>query len=691
MTRRPKKTFSKGSPQKGKPSYKGKKSFKKKKRKEEPQAGDDLLDVKVTGFTEDGEPFCLPVDHDLIGVFPRIIVTDGSDLKVNTELCVKLSEAEAGAYHAKVMRKQEHKEAPVLMGLVERRGREMRFKPFRRELHMVDFEFPLPHPSNLADGTVILAKPGRRPRHGATPVTMVKIISDTIRGQESAIAIANHEIPHVFPDDVEAETKALKANLTDAEVAEREDLRHIPIVTIDGEDAKDFDDAVWAEQTDDGFHIIVAIADVAHYIAEGGALDNEAFVRGNSTYFPDMVVPMLPERISNDLCSLRPHEDRAVLVVHMWINNEGKMTKHKFVRGVIHSAARLTYTQVQVALNGQQDDVTKPVFESTIKPVFAAYKALMKSRQKRGTLDLDIPEPYIKFDDKGRIEALCHRERMDSHKLIEEFMVLANVAAATSLQTKGAPALYRIHPSPKQGKFDRLKAVLTGYGIELNATVESLKLHHFQRLVEEAKGHHAAPILMQSLLHSQEQAKYDPQNIGHFGLNLGRYAHFTSPIRRYSDLVVHRSLIKTLNLAGKGGLKAEANKFENIGDHLNVTERRSQQAEWESRDRFVTDYFKEFEGKEYDAFVVSVQKYGLFVTIQDGMAEGLLPMRHMNDDYYMFNEKELKLTGKRNKKVIKAGTKVRVKLLEASQATGKLTFSLPEQKRGPRPKRNYKR
>ncbi|MEC7657776.1 MAG: RNB domain-containing ribonuclease, partial [Pseudomonadota bacterium] len=342
---------------------------------------------------------------------------------------------------------------------------------------------------------------------------------------------------------------------------EREDLRSIPLVTIDGADARDFDDAVFAEpdldgQNEGGWRIIVAIADVAWYVCHNDDLDRAARERGNSAYFPDRVVPMLPEKLSNDLCSLRPGEDRACLAADMRINATGNLLSHRFTRGLMRSAARLTYDQVQAARDGATDDKTRPLMARVIEPLFGAYASLAKARDNRGTLDLDIPERQVLFREDGWIDRIVPRARYDSHRLIEEFMIAANVAAAEALHAKKAPVMYRVHEQPSMGDVETLRESLAALGFKL-ARAGTLRPSHFAGLLAQAAKTDKLQIVSDLILRAQSKAVYSPDEKGHFGLALRRYCHFTSPIRRYADLLVHRALIRTMKL-GDGGLPNEA-------------------------------------------------------------------------------------------------------------------------------------
>jgi len=509
---------------------------------------------------------------------------------------------------------------------------------------------------------------------GRSPVEILEVMGPNPKNLASMVAIENFNIRQEWSEAVIAESEALKKELSAADIAAREDLRKLPIVTIDGADAKDFDDAVWAEAEGDGFHIVVAIADVAHYVRQGSELDKEAILRGNSTYFPDMVVPMLPERLSNDLCSLRPHEDRPVLAVHMHIDGQGRLQKYKFVRAVIHSHARLTYERAQDALDGKGDDDAKAVLESTLLPLQAAYKCLWAARQRRFAIDLDIPESVLILNEAGEVSDVGVRDRLETHKLIEEMMILANVAAARALGTKGAPCLYRIHPEPDGKKLDNLKGIMQPHGICIKANTPTQQ--DYARLIDSIRGKPGEAMLMKSVLQSQMQAKYSTDNVGHYGLALSDYAHFTSPIRRYADLTVHRHLVEFYGLAGEGGVNVSARDLGRAADSINDTERKSQKAEWEARDRLMTRFYQDFVGEKFEATVVTLMQYGCFVSIGNGVAEGLLPMRLMKDDHYIFDEAKKHIIGKKTKRKLQVGTVFEVVLDNADRVEGRLTFSL---------------
>lgn len=489
----------------------------------------------------------------------------------------------------------------------------------------------------------------------------------------SLMALTAHEIPTLFPDA--ALEEAAHARPVSSEG--REDLRGVPLVTIDGADARDFDDAVFAEKDGEGWHLIVAIADVAHYVRAGSALDREAYKRGNSTYFPDRVVPMLPEALSNDLCSLKPRVERASLAAHLWIDKLGELTRWKFVRALIKSQARLTYEQVQAARDGTPDETTKPLTENVVAPLYGAYECLMRARLKRGTLELDLPERKVELAEDGSVKAIKVRERLDSHKLIEEFMILANVAAAAQLEGKGGLCIYRVHDKPSEAKLDALRDFLDTIGLSL---VPSRQLHPrlLTHILEKAAGTEQAQIVNEVMLRSQAQAVYSPQNIGHFGLALAKYAHFTSPIRRYADLIVHRGLIRACGLGPDGLTDNEIERLEAISDQISATERRSIEAEREVVDRFAALFLSEKVGRIFPARISGVARFGLFARLDETGADGIVPFKSLPRDYYELDEKNQALVGQKHKRIFRLGAPVRVRLDQADRLTGGMSFSLVE-------------
>ena len=493
----------------------------------------------------------------------------------------------------------------------------------------------------------------------------------------SLIAIHAHEIPQEFPADVIAESEAAKP----ATLSGREDWRTVPLVTIDPPDAKDHDDAVHAELDSDpsnkgGYIVSVAIADVAFYVRPQSPLDREALKRGNSVYFPDRVVPMLPERISNDLCSLKPGEPRGALAVRMVIDKDGRKRSHTFHRVLMRSAAKLNYAQAQAAIDGRPDDTTGPLLDPILKPLYDAYALVKRARDERDPLDLDLPERKILLKADGTVDRVVTPERLDAHRLIEEFMILANVAAAETLEKKALPLIYRVHDEPTVEKVHNLQEFLKTLDISF-AKTGALRPTLFNRVLAHVKGHDSEPLVNEVVLRSQAQAEYSADNYGHFGLNLQRYAHFTSPIRRYADLIVHRALIRALGL-GEGALP-DTETFETLSEvaaAISLTERRAMKAERETADRLIAHFLADRIGATFEGRISGVTRAGLFVKLKDTGADGLIPVRTLGSEYYNYDETRHALIGSRSGAMHRLGDVVQVRLVEAAPVAGALRFEL---------------
>uniref|UniRef100_UPI0035A92A15 ribonuclease R n=1 Tax=Ancylobacter mangrovi TaxID=2972472 RepID=UPI0035A92A15 len=493
----------------------------------------------------------------------------------------------------------------------------------------------------------------------------------------SLIAIHAHGIPSVFRREALAEAEAAKP----ASLAGREDWRDLPLVTIDPPDAKDHDDAVHAvadldPDNEGGFILTVAIADVAAYVRPGSALDREALARGNSVYFPDRVVPMLPERISNDLCSLRPLEDRPAMAVRMVVGANGRKKRHSFHRVMMRSAARLSYIQAQAAIDGRPDDTTGPLLDEVLRPLWAAYAAVKKARDARSPLELDLPERKILLKPDGTVDKVVVPERLDAHKLIEEFMILANVAAAETLEEKHTPLVYRVHDQPSLEKMSGLREFLQTLDIKLPKT-ETVRPAQFNDILARVDGSELAPLVNQVILRSQAQAEYAFENYGHFGLHLRRYAHFTSPIRRYADLIVHRALIRALGL-GRDGLPETMTpeQLAEIAARISASERRAMAAERETIDRLIAHHMAEQMGAQFKGRIAGVTRAGLFVTLDDTGADGFIPAATLGLDYYRYDESRHALIGEHSGEMHRLGDRVEVKLVEAAPVAGALRFEL---------------
>jgi ribonuclease R len=532
--------------------------------------------------------------------------------------------------------------------------------------------------ADAKDGDLVAVELTRHGRLGLQ-TAQVKERLGSLKSERAAsfIAIHAHEIPHVFRRDTLAEADDARP----ATLAGREDLRTLPLVTIDPADAKDHDDAVHAAPDADpnnrgGFIVTVAIADVAHYVTPGSALDREALVRGNSVYFPDRVVPMLPERISNDLCSLRPNEDRAALAVRMVIGADGRKRSHTFHRVLMRSAAKLHYAQAQDAVDGRADETTGPLLAPVIEPLYAAYAAVKHERAERQPLDLDLPERKILLKADGTVDRVITPPRLDAHRLIEEFMILANVAAAETLERARTPLIYRVHDEPSPEKIEALREFLATLDINL-AKGQVMRPGDFNKILARVKGTEHETLVNEVVLRSQAQAEYSAENYGHFGLNLRRYAHFTSPIRRYADLVVHRALIRAQNL-GTDGLpnNMDVTALNEISARISAAERRAMKAERETVDRLIANHLADRIGASFEGRISGVTRAGLFVKLAETGADGFIPARTIGDDYFRYNEARHALTGDHTGESYRLGDSVTVKLVEAAPVAGALRFEL---------------
>ena len=524
------------------------------------------------------------------------------------------------------------------------------------------------------DGELVEAEQaGPKGRMGLPKARIVARLGDPTEPRAvSLIAIHQHGIPDHFPDEVVAEADAA----TPAGLKGRKDLRDMPLVTIDPWDARDHDDACFVEAHDNGdFTIWVAIADVAHYVTPGSELDREGRKRGNSTYFPDRVVPMLPDRLSGDLCSLHEGVERACLAVAMRIDAAGNKMAHEFHRGLMKSAASLNYEEVQEAVDGRPNDKVAPLLDDIIRPLYAAYDALTKARAQRQPLELDLPERQIVLDDNGKVTSVRYKERLDAHRLIEEFMVLANVAAAETLIAKKSPLLFRVHEEPSPEKLDALREVANASGLVL-AKGQVLKTAHLNKLLIGAAGTENAELVNMATLRSMTQAYYNPENFGHFGLALRAYAHFTSPIRRYSDLIVHRALIASHGWGDDGLSPWDVEHLPETAKLISDTERRSMTAERDTTDRYLAAFLSDRIGAELTGRISGIAKFGLFVKLDETGADGMVPIRTLGREYFHYDADDQTLMGSDTGLVIGLGQRVTVKLAEAAPVTGGLIVEL---------------
>ncbi|HHN72591.1 MAG TPA: ribonuclease R, partial [Thermopetrobacter sp.] len=494
-------------------------------------------------------------------------------------------------------------------------------------------------------------------------------------------------IRDAFPEEVLREAAALAPFSPEG----REDIRDIPLVTIDPPDARDHDDAVWAAPDDDpdnegGHRVIVAIADVSWYVRPGTAMDAEARLRGNSTYFPDRVVPMLPERLSTDLCSLKAGEDRPALACFMTFDRDGNKRKHRFARVVMRSAAFLTYEQAQKAIDGHPDEKTAPLLETVLKPLWSCHDTLMAARRRRGPLELDVPERKLILDATGLIERVVSPVRLEAHRLIEELMIQANVAAAEMLEERGSPLIYRVHDAPAPEKIHALAEFLQTLGISAPLG-QKVRPMHFNRILERVKGTEYEHVVNLMVLRTQSQAVYDTHNIGHFGLNLPRYAHFTSPIRRYADTVVHRALVSALKLGAGGLSKYDIEHMQETAELISGCERRSMAAERDTVDRMMARFMAERVGATFHARITGATRAGLFVALEENGADGFIPISTLRGDYFVHDEARHALVGRNTGETFQLGDLVEVRLLEVAPVAGGLRFEMISHGKKGRPPR----
>ncbi|HEX2764442.1 MAG TPA: RNB domain-containing ribonuclease [Allosphingosinicella sp.] len=692
--------------------------------------------LRVADIDEDGTAWAIPERWEADIPEPRIRVLErrgrGSALGVGDRILARTEQRGRG-WAAHPMKKLA-KGSELVLGVVRREGERFWLRPVDKKERR---ELPISDVGEAQPGDLVLAEKAGRPPHLTARVSQV--LGDPFQPRSfSLIAIHKHGIPHEFADAVVAEAERVAKQALGA----REDLTAIPIVAIDPADARDHDDAVWAAPDDDpanegGWKAIVVIADVSFYVRPGSALDKEARKRGNSVYFPDRVVPMLPETLSAEICSLKEGEDRAALACHLQVSKDGQLKSWRFSRARVRIAANIAYENAQAAidaleflpgtgrgtarsavegahlsaasesgplhhashgppprpgeerielfsspcsmpeLEADEPPVPPELVESTLKPLWACWRALYAARAKRGPLELELPERHVVLDEKGRIASVAPRERVDAHKLIEDYMIAANVAAAKALEAKKAPVMYRVHEPPGREKLVALKEYLKTFGVEF-ALGQVVRPATFNAILERLGEADFKPQIMEQVLRTQTQAYYSPVNAGHFGLALGAYAHFTSPIRRYADLVVHRALVRAWGL-GEGGLSdAEAEAMEVTGELISQLERRAMVAERETMDRYVAAYLAERVGELVDCRITGVQPFGFFATVEGLGGDGLVAVSTLGSDYFRYEEASQSLVGEDSDERFTLGQRLKLRLVEADPVSGGLRFELPE-------------
>ncbi len=667
----------------------------------------DVIVAEFAGTTRDGEPIMNPVGEQPVGENAPLIYLNekrsrnGPAMGAGDRALVRLSrlKQDPPTYKATVI-KHLSRGPQSMLGVFHSSHGGGRVTPVERKNRdewLVDSK----DTNGAKDGELVLIEPiaqnKRSQQHGRKKAQVKERLGDiTAPKSISLIAIHAHGIPTDFPSEANKMAEAAKP----VTLKDRTDMREINLITIDPSDARDHDDAIYAEPDSDpansgGWHLIVAIADVSHYVRPNSALDKEAYKRGNSCYFPDRVVPMLPEALSNGLCSLKPNEDRACMAVHIWIDAKGKKLRHKFVRGLMRSRANISYADAQSALNGRPNDNSGMWVEPVLKPLHAAWKALMIARDKRQPLELDLPERKIILGDDGVIASIQLRERFDTHKIVEEFMISANVCAAEELEKQHMPALYRIHDVPPMDKLEALREFLRSLDLSLTKG-QVMRPHLFNGILAKVKDSDTEHLVNQVILRSQTQAYYTPDNVGHFGLALMRYAHFTSPIRRYADLIVHRGLIRGLKLGNDGLSDENMQMLSEIGEHISSTERRAMTAERDSTDRYMAAYLSGQLGDVFTGRIRGVTRFGLFVELEPTGADGLVPISTLVHDYYRHDEVIHALVGERTGHTYKLGDRLEVKLTEANKYSGGLKLevvggdNMPDFIRRPKAKKHHR-
>ncbi|HYP63384.1 MAG TPA: ribonuclease R, partial [Acidocella sp.] len=628
--------------------------------------------VEVTGIDRNGDAIAKPVVWEGPGRAPVIFMQPEAKgqaaLAPGAKVLARLRRIGGDKYEGRTLKRVTGHTGSIV-GLFHGTAEGGRIEPTDRR-QKTEWIVPGSESDGALEGEIVRAEPLPGKPFGPRLARVTERLGSMNDARSvSLIAIAQHGIPMEFPDAALMEAEKAKP----VPLGKRTDLREVPLITIDGHDARDFDDAVFAEPVEHGYRLIVAIADVAHYVKPDSALDRAARQRGNSCYFPDRVVPMLPEALSNGWCSLKPGEDRGCMFVEMFIDVHGNKQSHKFGRGLMRSAARKTYEQIQAEFEESPAEY---------EHLFAAYTALAEARHRRGTLDLDLPERKVVLGEDGQVQSVAPRPRLPSHKLIEEFMILANVCAAEELERLKQPCMYRVHAPPSPEKLDNLRSFLHTLDISLKAG-DQLHPRDLDRILKLVEGTPSAALVNETMLRSQSQAEYSEENIGHFGLALARYAHFTSPIRRYADLLVHRALITGLKL-GRDGLPPEdLAAFPDIAEQITATERRATLAERDSSDRYLALFLQHRIGELFQGRVSGVTKFGLFVTLNDSGASGFLGMANLPDDYWGCDEATQSLSGRRSRATFTLAQPLEVRLEEAKPVTGGLLFSLSGVPAGP--------
>ena len=637
----------------------------------------------VKGPDKDGDIFLDLLDWSEGEEIPKIFYFERSGsipVSVGDRILCELTKVEGKDYHyeAKLIRRiSKTNNSSKIIGVFRVSSSGGTLEALSKRLNTI-WTIPRNAVNGSVDGDIVEAEQtSPKSRFGMSKARVISILGKTDDSKAiSLIAIHEHSIVNEFSK----ETLSEAVNSAPVTLVDRDDLRHIPFVTIDPADARDHDDACYVEldldvENKGGFIVWIAIADVAHYVQPNSLLDGEARNRGNSTYFPDRVVPMLPENLSADLCSLHEGEDRPCLALKMILDSGGKKTSQQFFRGLMRSRGSLVYREVQEAIDGNPSKKIQPILESILKPLYKCYEVLQNTTKERGPLILDLPERKILLDDSGKVASIEFLDRLDAHKVVEELMILANVAAAEELFNNKSYFLYRIHEEPEKEKVNTLREIVKSCGLSFSKG-QVLKTHHLNSLLCNAKETEYSELVSMSILRSMPQAYYGAQPIGHFGLALRRYTHFTSPIRRYADLVTHRAIIETINRGQNPLYEFDPVELEAIGESISICERKSMLAERDTVDRYLAAFFSDRLGLEVLGTISGVARFGIFVKIDESGADGLVPVSTIGNEYFRYNREKQVLVAERTGLVLGLGKRVLVRLVETNALTGGLTLQL---------------
>lgn len=635
----------------------------------------ELRVVEIGRVEPDGMVYAFPVVNREVQTHESVLFkTLGSySVQPGQRYMVRI-ETQIGPHYEVTILKKLQANVRTVMGVLEQGRRNEWFLVPPERKNRLTYRVVESDVEDLEEGDLVEAEVLSGPSSGTPRVRLSSVTArqEDLLNKPSLYAIQSYDLPHIFPEAVVQHASKLKL----PRIQGREDLRAIPLVTVDDQDARDHDDAVWAQPAEDlpgGWEIIVAIADVSHFVKPHDVLDREALARANSVYFPDQVVPMLPERLSNDLCSLRPHVDRPCLAVRMFIDETGKLKSKTFFRAMMRSHGKLTYQEVQKVWDGRPSQMDPELQKNLLPNLKGAYAVLKQAREKRGTLDFDKVEMKVQLGEDGQVKAILPRPRYDSHQMIEEFMILANVAAAQFVGQHKLPLMYRVHDEPPSDKVEDLRQYLrqTPWSLPKGQVLKPIAFRQILKAVADTP---MAPAINELVLRSQAQAVYSPENLGHFGLNLPQYCHFTSPIRRYADILVHRAILWALKWP-KDEYDYDHQTLLGIGEEISEKERRAAKAERDTIDRYIALYFRDRVGDTLSGRITGMTDFALFINLDETGTDGMLPLRNLGGDYFHFDPKTFRITGRRTGLQLGLGDPIEVRIESVDPVTGSLLLS----------------